>query len=208
GASGQNCQTCAVSQTQAAEMMNVGRRSVQKARVVRSKGVAALQRAVEAGDLSISIAAEIAQQPEEEQMRLVANGRARAVANGGARAIAAAPAKVRSNHKIQLPPGATPEKITRSGLEMEDGQERPNTAEIARTLGIADGSYRKMRAIVLLADRPDLSPTDAKVARNALRTLNETCSALQPYEAISHIAEKCWGDAKGRRTDSAITKRT
>jgi hypothetical protein len=50
----EDAQFCASSQGQAAKKLNVSRRSVQKARVVRSKGVPELIAAVTAGKVSVS----------------------------------------------------------------------------------------------------------------------------------------------------------
>ena len=54
-----------LSQTQAAEMLNIGVRTVQKARTVRTHGSLALQQAVEDGTVSLNAAAEVALQSED-----------------------------------------------------------------------------------------------------------------------------------------------
>jgi hypothetical protein len=63
-----------VSLKEAAEMMNVGERSANRARIVRAHGVPELQHAVTTGAVSVTAAAEIAQQPEEEQREIVERG--------------------------------------------------------------------------------------------------------------------------------------
>lgn len=60
-----------VTQPEAGAMMNVGRRSVQRAVVVQERGTQELQEAVEAGNLAVSTAAEIAERPAEEQKALL-----------------------------------------------------------------------------------------------------------------------------------------
>lgn len=65
-----------ITQSQAAEMMNVSRKSVQRARVVRERGVPELAAAVESGNVSLSAAAAVAYMPEEEQREIVSQGRA------------------------------------------------------------------------------------------------------------------------------------
>jgi hypothetical protein len=62
----------APSQAQAAAMLNVSRGSVQKGRVVVERGSLDLQRAVEAGRVSVSAAAEIALTGKDSQVRLLA----------------------------------------------------------------------------------------------------------------------------------------
>ncbi len=60
-----------VSQSEAAETLNVGRRSVQRAVIVQEKGAPELQQKVEAGEIAVSTAAEIAALPIEQQRALV-----------------------------------------------------------------------------------------------------------------------------------------
>jgi N6-adenosine-specific RNA methylase IME4 len=60
-----------VSQSEAADLMNVGRRSVQRAAVVQEKGAPELQSAVETGKIAASTAAELAEAlPAEEQKQV------------------------------------------------------------------------------------------------------------------------------------------
>src|SRR5262249_20865800 len=61
----------ATSQDEAAKRLNVGKRSVQRAHTVRTQGLQALQQAVEAGDISVGAAAEIATTPQEEQRKIM-----------------------------------------------------------------------------------------------------------------------------------------
>ncbi len=61
----------AVSQSEAASMLNISRRSVQRAKTVVQLGIPELQEAVTQGEVSVSKAAEIARQPAEEQKETV-----------------------------------------------------------------------------------------------------------------------------------------
>lgn len=65
-------QFCAVSQDQAADLLNVSRRTVQDAAKVRREGVPELVRAVEQGQLPVSRAAAIATAEPARQRRIVA----------------------------------------------------------------------------------------------------------------------------------------
>jgi len=64
----------AVTQEDAAEMLNVGRRTVQRAREVLDLGAPELVAAVERGEVSVSAAADVAELPKEQQRELVARG--------------------------------------------------------------------------------------------------------------------------------------
>lgn len=63
-----------VSQPQAAKLLNVSTTSVERAVVIRDKGVPELQSAVDSGKTSVWAAREIANKPQEEQRVIVARG--------------------------------------------------------------------------------------------------------------------------------------
>jgi N6-adenosine-specific RNA methylase IME4 len=64
----------APSQDKAADLLNVGRRTVQRAREVQEQGAPELVQAVERGTVSVSAAADIATLPRNEQGDIVARG--------------------------------------------------------------------------------------------------------------------------------------
>lgn len=70
----QHAQICAPSQSEAADMLNVSRRTVQTAKAVQEQGTPELVKAVEAGTVSVSAAADIATLPKHEQAEVVARG--------------------------------------------------------------------------------------------------------------------------------------
>lgn len=69
-----------VSTAQAAELMNVGTRSVERARKVIEDGVPELRQAVEKGEVSVAAAAEVAELPKGQQKRLVSQGKVKEAA--------------------------------------------------------------------------------------------------------------------------------
>src|SRR5262249_54845849 len=64
----------ALSQAEAADLLNVAKRSVERAREVLDQGAPELVQAVERGDVSVSAAAEVATLPEPEQREVLADG--------------------------------------------------------------------------------------------------------------------------------------
>jgi N6-adenosine-specific RNA methylase IME4/ParB-like chromosome segregation protein Spo0J len=62
------------SQARAAQLLNVGKRSVERATEVRDRGALELVQAVERGEVSVSAAANIATVPVNEQREIVARG--------------------------------------------------------------------------------------------------------------------------------------
>jgi ParB-like chromosome segregation protein Spo0J len=65
----------AVTQGEAGKTLNVSKRQVERARKVRAKGSPELIQAVEQGEVSVSAAAEIADQPKAEQKKIVKKGK-------------------------------------------------------------------------------------------------------------------------------------
>lgn len=84
--------TDSASQVAAAQIVGVSRRLIQRARRVRAKGAPELVAAVQAGDVSVTAAAEIASLPVEEQRLLVANGASAVVERANRREEARSPA--------------------------------------------------------------------------------------------------------------------
>lgn len=64
-----------VSASRAADLLNVGRETVKRARQVRERGVPELGRAVESGDIAVSAAAELSKLPDDEQREVLAAGK-------------------------------------------------------------------------------------------------------------------------------------
>jgi N6-adenosine-specific RNA methylase IME4 len=64
-----------LSQSEAAGLLNVGKRSVERAHVVQEEGSEELISAVERGEVAVSTAADIATLPQEKQSELVARGK-------------------------------------------------------------------------------------------------------------------------------------
>lgn len=64
----EDAQICApISQKQAADLLNVGQRTVQKARTVRSQGIPELETTVQSGKVALNAAEKLAKLPPDEQ---------------------------------------------------------------------------------------------------------------------------------------------
>jgi hypothetical protein len=184
--------TFAPSIDQSADMMNVGRRSVLRARAVLTSGVHALQRAVESGDISLRAASEVVTKPHEEQMQFVA----------------AHKSKSGRRYNVRLPEGMTPEQAGRMGLRVERDNPDMSIAEVADKIGMDQSSYRKTREIVMLLDRDDLTAADMATIKAAVNDMNETNRIMKASEAVAGVAERFFGSgSKVRRTDAKIAER-
>lgn len=104
----------AKSQADAATLMNVSRRSVQRASAVIEKGTEELKAAVDSGVLSVSVAAEIATLPKDEQKKVVKQAKAEVV--GVAKAVKAQRQEEKKTAKAEVA-----KRITESSLAFPDG---------------------------------------------------------------------------------------
>ena len=104
-----NLHTSSVSQAQAGELMNVSTRSVASANKVLADGVPELVRSVEAGEVAVSNAAEVAKQPKDVQRKVVA---------AGPKAVRAMAREARTAKVPKASRRSDAEEITRIGQEI------------------------------------------------------------------------------------------
>ena len=106
-------------QAQAANLLNVGERSVRSAVAVRDNGAPELRQAVERGEVSVSAAAVVADLPKDEQKAAVREGK-KGVANAASKAKAKKklkkqePTRQQSKPAHHKTPNFSPKEITRA----------------------------------------------------------------------------------------------
>jgi hypothetical protein len=111
--------------------------------------------------------------------------------------------------RINIPAGLSAEELARKGLQMEADGVPPDL--VANELGIGRNTYRKMRDIVILADRDDLSEKDSQTVDRALRIMNATDQVADAWPLIEPIVTKVWGGnsrghSRGRVESNRITQ--
>lgn len=112
----------------------------------------------------------------------------------------------RSGARINLPAGVSAEDHCRRGLDLASGG--MSSTNIAAELKVSPDTYSKMRDIVLLRDRQDLSADDSQIVADAVEEMNETQTVQRPYEKIKHIADRVWGEnKKGGTREQAEARR-
>lgn len=150
-------------QSEAGDLLNVGRRSVQRARDVLDQGEATLVKAVEQGKVSVSAAADVATLPKQEQAEIVAKGE---------KEILEAAKRIRAQ---------------KSEAKREERIER--IAEIA--VGNRDLNTGKIYPVIY-ADPPwqyDYSPTEVRAIENHYPTMSlEQIKALPISNIVSDDA--------------------
>ena len=87
-----------------------------------------------------------------------------------------------------------------AGIEYERNHHLP-PIQAAIKIGLAAQTYARMRDVVLLNQRTDLSLDDAKTVASAFRDLETNRQAMRPFKATKAIALKIWGQ-KGNRFKS------
>jgi N6-adenosine-specific RNA methylase IME4 len=107
-----------VSAADAAKMLNVGKRSVERAKQVIDDGTAELQQAVERGDVSVSAAADVASLPQEEQADIVARGEKEILK-------AAVAIRARKNEERVAAKAEALTEISRNSIALPTGRQYP-----------------------------------------------------------------------------------
>lgn len=155
---------------QAADMLNVGRGTVEAASKVLKHGAPELVSAVERGEVAVSAAAVLVSLPEDEQREIVA---------AGTDAIKAKVKTIRESKSKREPKAATPAKTP--------GQIAEEKIRAATTLGELDAAYQEASRAGL-SDRECEGVADARQERGAeLRAQTQT-TAPAPAPAAAQPA--------------------
>lgn len=97
----------------------------------------------------------------------------------------------RPGPKINVPDDMTVEDLCRRGMAREE--DGASTDEAAREIGVSVSIYRRMRYLVRLADRDDLSETDARTARNAVQDMNRSLNTAAAWQLVEPLIERIYG---------------
>jgi hypothetical protein len=177
-----------ISQTEAAEMLNVSRDTVKNARRVLTEGTPEEVAAVEAGEVAVGTLADDIRNGVPPELRGKNKPRVRSLAV-----------------QIDVPEGKTPETWVRDGLRLlEEGK---TSKEISQALNTSVGTWTKARDIVRAADRADLSAREGALAQSALADFNETRQVATAHEMVAPIIERIWGSGRSRQGGSGVTER-
>jgi hypothetical protein len=170
----------------AAKLLNVGRASVERARIVRDHGAPELKEKLAAGEVSVSAAADVARLPEKEQRDIVAKG------NGEIKKAAKREREKRAGEKVSTkarPPQQPDIENVVAELEPQPGPKRKRRSkeEITRELAKKDerqGGEHRSRG------------------RNALEEFLECFD--QPFDKVAEAAKWFEIDERGCREDASI----
>jgi len=183
---------------EAAKLAKVSPRSMTRARKIVQYGTEGqIQDAVK-GKLPLHVVADSIMHPNYNPDIIVHRGPGRPVGSGDA------PDDYYrgTGSRLSVPKGYTPEEYARKGIELEEKEGFP-TEVVANKLGLSGEGYRKMRAIVQIYDRNDLTNTDRIVANKALKVMNETYQVRKIYETVVPIAKRIWGTRRNKRRNVA-----
>lgn len=105
---------------------------------------------------------------------------------------------------------ATNQNITdyvRSGMALE-GDGDGEIERVASTLKIGKRTYRNVRALLLLSERPELGEADRQSVLNALEKINRTRNVRKYYDELRPLIDKIWGDSRNKKyTNESSQKR-
>ena len=132
-----------LTQAEAAELLNVGHRTLQRATIVRDQAIPELAAKVDAGEISVSAASDLARLPEPDQREIVARGEAEIL--DAARSIRAEKARVRREENEALR-AATIFRMLRLLRRLLVPALHPNFARVATVLP----QHRRRRSVRIL----------------------------------------------------------
>lgn len=144
---------------------------------------------------------------------LVADGKLRDVPIGArvstsGKMVAPNGADNHGNHngsRIHVPEGKKVSDVIQEAIKVEEGG--MTVGDVARLVGMGRASYYRARAIVLLSQRTDLSPSDTILVREALDEMNETHRAALAYEKLGALVKKVWGGGRKPRDRKGASRR-
>jgi ParB-like chromosome segregation protein Spo0J len=180
--------TVSISQTEAGEMLNVGRDSVIAAKRILNEGTPEEVAALKAGEVAVNTLAKDIRNGVPVELRGKNKPRARSL-----------------GPKLTLPEGKTAEEWVREGLALSEAGK--SGEEVMAHLGLSNSTWARARDIVRLCDREDLSTREGEKVRAALADMNATRQVSVAYEMVREIAERIWGSATDRRGASGSSEK-
>ncbi len=175
-----------ISSKQAAKIVQVSPRTIERAKAVVRHGPPELIAAVEQGTVKLWNAS--------EQVRKTTPPRKA----GGS------PPKIgRGSKVLGIPKGTSAEAVIREGLRLES--EGVEVKAVLKKIGVREETYKRMREIVLISDRDDLLPQEKELAITALKHLN-THNQVSYYPDIAHISKRIWGARKRKDNGTEVSR--
>lgn len=171
----QHAQICAPSQSDAAEMLNVSRRSVQAAKKVIDDGAPELREAVEHGEVSVSAAAEVVDLPKREQKKLVRAGTVQERA-----------AELRKERK----PVEPDDEVGRLTEELQDAKDQ--IRELTQQLEEMQAEIVSLQVVEEAGDKVKAALAEAKKFRELNRILEERIRGYQNEKNAAIQSAKSW----------------
>lgn len=171
-----------VSTEQAATMLNVGVRSVERAKKVVESGAPELKEAVEQGKVSVAAAAEVAELPKSQQKRVVAQDRVQEVA-----------AELREERKPKADPAPKDEKPDElEALKSENEDLRGRLAEMASAQEPLQDEVEFLRKIESEGDKLAAACAEVKRLQIVVRGQEGRIRGLMNEKKEAVSAAKMW----------------
>jgi ParB-like chromosome segregation protein Spo0J len=167
--------------TEAAGAMDVGESTVSRAKQIKESDPEVFEK-LKAGEFrSVEAAHRAAGLVGSDSGRSDPANKEEAAKNG----------KVPPGPRLNLPDGRTAEEVCREGMAAEADGTTAN--DVAVMLGLGVSSYRRMKYVVLLSDRTDLSERNAGVVAEALRIMNTYATVGPSFELVEPLVERIYG---------------
>jgi hypothetical protein len=185
-----------VSQSQAGKLMNVSHRRVERASAVLKHNDPDMIDAVSRGDLALSTAEEAVARARKAEKSAVQDVEQAVITEEPVEITHSKPRRS-AGVRIKLPPGFDSlEAVGRRVAELS--KLGVGLEEMAKDYHINDQTLSKIRDVVAIADRNDLSAGETETAKAAVALLNDRGQAAPAYQMIEPIAKRLWGQSRRR----------
>lgn len=109
--------------------------------------------------------------------------------------------------KVHFPAGVSLLEHIRRGMEIE-AKEKITSEEVAERLDIYTQTYRMIRTLIQLSERPELTDHDREFVKDLLAKIEKTRNVRSYYREARPLIERVWGDAQSAiKNDRGMQKR-
>lgn len=110
--------------------------------------------------------------------------------------------------KVGVPDGVPVTQHVEAGMKVE-AEKKVGIDVVAKTLGISNDVYRKVKAITLLSRRNDLAPEDMALVKATLWNIDRDRHVGRHWKLVAPIVERVWGPSSSHHggSDRLLNKR-
>ncbi len=100
--------------------------------------------------------------------------------------------------QVRVPAHLSVVDFVRSGMEKED-EFNGDIETAARHIGLGAQTYRMIRALIILSERPELSVTDKEKVLSLMEKVNRTRNVRKYFGEAKPLMDQIWGNQRNKK---------